>query len=340
MSDFGFAQTPGSAKQLALNLGAWFAGGRPGRFLVYSGFSALAGNSLAATMRAAGHTWTIDPTVPFTLETLLQYDAVFVGGGPQVDNTVLIDYVRAGGGVFVEGGTGLGGDPWEARHWNTFLQAFGLAFSEHYDMTRAAGTYAISSTSPLFAGVTALYEQTGSPIFKLDASDPKVQVLVPYNGHALYAAYSARVIPVAVEICDRPAASSNGAVWVNILGGPDFDVRTIDPGSVRVVKVKPFTSTYNFTGGIPAGRRLGRTRLDGCLPGGDTYLDLGFAVHSRDLMSAIQGQGPLGHALYDGDYVGVIVTGSLKPEFGGTPIVGESIVSVRGLPRPAPFRSR
>ena len=44
----------------------------------------------------------------------------------------------------------------------------------------------------------------------------------------------------------------------------------------------------------------------------------------------------LGHALWDEEVVALTLTGRLRPELGGTPIVGESIVVVKGPRRPAP----
>jgi hypothetical protein len=331
LSDYGYAVSRPSARQLTLNLANWFTGGRPGRFLVYSAFYALTGQEIAATMTAAGHTWTVDMSVPFTLSSLLQYDAVFVGG-QEVDNSVLIDYVRSGGNVFVEGGTGLGGNIYEAADWNVFLQAFGLAFADDYDYSRAAGIYTMTSTSSLFNGVTQLYEDTGNPILKLDPSDPNVQILVPYNGHALYASYSTKVIPVTVEACHRLSRESNGLLAVAIAGTPDVDVRTIDPGSVRVLNVTAAMAGYGYDAPAAPGPRLGKAALDACQPVSDRSLDLVFGFRNRELLASAEAI--LGLRLSDGDLVALILTGRLKPEFGGTPIVGESIVAVKRPRRP------
>jgi hypothetical protein len=333
LSDYGYDMSAPSARQLSLNLATWFTGGRPGRFLVYSASYGLVGHDIAATMAAAGHSWTVDAALPFTLASLLQYDAVFVGGGPVPDNGVLIDYVRAGGGVVVEGGTGLGGDPFEARHWNEFLEAFGLAFGDHYDLTRAPGIYPVQSSSPLLAGVTALYEDTGNPIFKLDARDPNVTILVPYAGHGLFATYSGHVVPVALEICQTLSTVGDGRLSVSVAGAPDFDVRALDLASVRVLNVAPFIGSFNYSSLAPRGRRLGRLAPDTCQPGSDRWLDVVFGFHSRDLLRAAEAT--LGHALSDGDQVALTLTGRLKREFGGTPIVGESVVVVKGASRPA-----
>jgi hypothetical protein len=331
ISDYGYQMARASAQQLTLNIARFFTGGRPGRFLSYSNFYGLIGFEIAATMTAAGHSWTVDTTVPFTLATLLQFDAVFVGG-TEVDNTVLIDYVRAGGGVFVEGGTGLGG-VFEAQHWAAFLNSFGLGFGSHYDLMRTAGIYPVVSSSPLFAGVTELYEQTGNPVLVLDPSDPRTNVLVPYAGHALYATYSASVIPVSVEICDALRDAAAGRLWASILGADTFDVRSIDPASVRLLSVaaagKPVVGYTSRTRLRP---RIGRAHADRCRAGGDRSLDLVVGFHDRDVLRAAEAL--LGHDLYDGDLLAVTLTGRLKPALGGTPIVGEAVVEVKGPRRP------
>jgi len=330
LSDYGYQMSRASARQLTLNLAGWFTRGRPGHFLVYSSFPPLAGQEIAATMTAAGHTWTVDYTVPFTLSNLLQYDAIFVGG-QVVDNSVLIDYVRAGGNVFLEGGSGLGGVR-EASHWNTFLNAFGMALGDMYDYSRPDGIYTMTSTSPLFNGVTALYEATGNPIFKLNPSDPSVTLLVPYNGHGLYASYSAHVIPVTVEVCERLSHPGNGLIAVTIAGTPDFDVRAVDPGSVRVLNVTSSWSGYNFGASASRGQRLGKIGPDACRPGSDRFLDLAFVFRGGSLVASAEAI--LGHPLYDGDVVALTLTGRLKREFGGVAILGESVVEVKGPRRP------
>jgi hypothetical protein len=329
ISDYGYQLTRTSATGLTLNVARFFTGGRPGRFLAYSDFYGLVGHEIAATMTAAGHAWTVDTTVPFTLDTLLQYDAVFVGGAPVPDNDVLIEYVRAGGGVFVEGGTGLGGNVWEAQHWAEFLNAFGLAYASDYDLTRTPGIYPIVSASPLFAGVAELYEEVGNPVLLLDPSDPYTRNLVPYNGHALYATYSTNVVPVTVEICLRLSSDGDDRLWTAIIGAGGFDVRTIDLRSIRLVGVAAPSPAWivPMRHSLPS-PQIGRAGVDHCRLGPTRSLDLVLGFHSRDVRRAAEAL--LGHPLEDGDLVALTLTGRLKPQFGGTPIVGESVVSVKG----------
>ncbi len=108
LSDKGFAN--GDAKQYILNIANWFTGGRPGNFLAYSNDFGLTDQQLANTMTNAGNSWTVSSGAPPTLADLAQYDGVFLLTSPVIDNQVLIDYVHAGGNVYVGAGSGAGLD--------------------------------------------------------------------------------------------------------------------------------------------------------------------------------------------------------------------------------------
>jgi hypothetical protein len=132
LSATGFSKAPDAAT-FARNMASWFTGGKTGRFLVYSENFGLAGASpLCPTLIGAGHTCTIDTSLPFNLHTLQGFDGVFLAGkvnGGVPDPTVLIQYVEQGGHVYLAGGTGVFGDAsGEAAAWQTFLTHFGLAF--------------------------------------------------------------------------------------------------------------------------------------------------------------------------------------------------------------------
>jgi hypothetical protein len=127
-----------------------------------------------------------------TLATLQGYDAVFLAG-TVFDNNALIQYVNGGGNVFLEGGTGEGGAVAEAARWNTFLNAFGLGFGNFYNGVQ--GNIPISSSHPIFAGVTSLYQNNGNDTLDINASDPSAQVLVSQDGHGLYAVYESVAVP-------------------------------------------------------------------------------------------------------------------------------------------------
>jgi hypothetical protein len=184
-SNVGFAQAPDAA-QFVRNLANWFTGGTPGNFLAYSTSFSLTESQLAATMTAAGHTWTVSTSISITLETLQQYDGVFLAGN-SIDNAVLIDYVNAGGNVYLSGGTGVGGAVGEAAQWNTFLNYFGLNLASVYN--GVYGVLPITSLHPTLSNVSSLYQGNGQSINVLDPSNPNTAVLEFSGMNGLYGVY-------------------------------------------------------------------------------------------------------------------------------------------------------
>lgn len=185
LSDVGFSQT-GNAAAFARNIAQWFTGGRPGRFLAYSPNFGLQGSALATTLRNAGHTWTATINVPFTLGTLRQYDAVFLGGY-QADTTVLTQYVREGGNVYLMAGTGWGGSAFEAAQWNPFLEAFGMRFAPVYN--QIGGVMGGMTVHPVLSGVPSLFYDNGNSIVRLDSSDPHTAIIHAYSNQGLLAVF-------------------------------------------------------------------------------------------------------------------------------------------------------
>jgi hypothetical protein len=197
-SNFGFSQTPAGSAQFVRNVADFFTGGGAGSFLVYSDNFSLdtdAASSFVATMTGAGHTVvdSEDVVVPFTVAGLLAYDGVFFALPPAVDQSVLIDYVNAGGNVYVHGGTGVGGAVAEAAAWNTFLNAFGLGFATTYN--GIGGNVSIVSGHPVLAGVTSLYQDNGNSI-SLIGGNPYASIIATHvtSGAGLYAVYD-RAVP-------------------------------------------------------------------------------------------------------------------------------------------------
>jgi hypothetical protein len=185
-TETGYSQSISDPGIFASNVANWFTGGTTGNFLAYSSNFGLTGSSLATTMTSAGNSWTVSTGVTFDLATLSSYDGVFLAGDA-ADNAVLIDYVNAGGNVYLAGGTGLGGSVAEANRWNTFLNNFGLGFGTSYN--GVGGNIAINSTHELFNGVDHLYQNNGNDALDLNISSPYSELLVSYNGHGLYAIY-------------------------------------------------------------------------------------------------------------------------------------------------------
>jgi hypothetical protein len=321
LSDDGFRAVPDAAR-FAQNLGRWFAGNKPGHFLVYSDSFGLTGQTLAKTMKGAGHTWDkADLRKPLTLQTLQHYDAVFLGG-TSTDTSVLIDYVRSGGNVYVAGGTGRN----DGQLWNRFLTPFGLRFAHHDN--RMSGAVQVNSPSPLFAGVSQLMVIYGTPVELIDESSTEASILVAQDGDGLYAVYDTGAQPVSLMICpERLPLQKNTPVSMTIAGSASFDVRQVDRDSVRVIGVKPRDWKTEYSISPVVGALIGRTIVGDCavqLP--DAYLDLSMRVDSFDLAKAIEQA--IGRPLHDGETIAVTLSGRLKRENGGTPFVGEDLIVV------------
>jgi N-acetylmuramoyl-L-alanine amidase len=241
LSDQGFAQSPDTA-QFARNLATWFAGGRPGSFLVYStpfGFNTgLVGSELANTMTNAGHTWTVvSTTTTFSLADLLQYDGIFLAGSqaddfddpPPVvppDTQVLIDYVKAGGNVYLASGTDPDNPASEAAQWNPFLHACGLDFVP--TLNDVDGILKSNSSHPIFASVQRLLQRDGNSIRKLDPSDPNAAILVQsQQGEGLYAVCSIGApvegAPTAIDLLSFTAQAAASHVTLAWETGTEVD---------------------------------------------------------------------------------------------------------------------
>lgn len=194
LSETGFSNPVDDPGIFATNVAAWFAGGSSGSFLAYSNNFGFTGASLANAMAGAGYSWTVSTAGTFDLPTLSGYDGVFLGGFA-ADNSVLIDYVNAGGNVYLAGGTArLGSAAAEAAAWNTFLNNFGLGFDAPYN--NVMGSIAVSSGHPIFNGVDSLYQNNGNNTLDLFALDPNNEVLVSLNGNGLYAIYESAAAQV------------------------------------------------------------------------------------------------------------------------------------------------
>lgn len=254
LSDEGFPPVRNTdAAQFALNVGNWFARGGPGNFLVYSTSfgngqtTGLVGNVLSSTMTiTGGHTWTIiTTTTTFSLTDLLRYDGIFLAGveGNNTDpppvapppTQVLIDYVKAGGNVYVAGGTELSNPAGESEQWNPFLHTCGLEFEP--TLNDIEGVLTFNSDHPIFAGVQRLYHNNGNSVRQVAPSEPNADaaILVSSADEGLYAVCSLGG-PINVRTAITLSSFTAGA-------GPD---RVMLPGK-RTASWTTKTSTFGAT---------------------------------------------------------------------------------------------
>ena len=180
LSSTGFI-APSDPGTFALNVVDFLTGEPAANLLVYSNNFGLTGASFLGTLTGAGHSVTVSMATPFTLVNLLNYDAVFVGGN-DIDDQVLIDYVEAGGAVYICAGAGNGTDGLN----NVFMNHFGLHFG---GFNLVEGHLPMPSGHPIFTGVDHLYQNNGSTISDLDPNDDAQIVAVHTNGAGLYAVW-------------------------------------------------------------------------------------------------------------------------------------------------------
>jgi hypothetical protein len=182
LSNTGFQQAP-TMTQYARNVAAFFTGGAPGRFLVRTTNFGLNNTDVSSAMTGAGHQWIVDGSTPFTLANFLTYDAVFLAGTP-IDTQVLIDYVNAGGNVYIAGGTGLINEP---AVFDPFLNTFGLDYGPNYN--GVSGEFSIGTPHPLFVGVQSMYHNNGNNVSDLVPGDSRQSIILTKDGKGLIGVY-------------------------------------------------------------------------------------------------------------------------------------------------------
>ena len=136
------------------------------------------------------------------------------------------------------------------------------------------------------------------------------------------------VTPVFVDIKPGSCPNSfnvknNGVLPVAVLGTMDFDVTTIDPGTIRLTRepvdcfVQPIRWSCEDVATPFEGELCDCHDLNG-----DGYMDLTLKFDTQELVSCL--------ALEElaGETIPLTLTGNLKEEAGGTPITGEDCVRV------------
>jgi hypothetical protein len=185
LTDYGFSRAPASTTAFAHNLAsAMNTDGGGCNLLVYSGNFGLTGSSLKAALIGAGCSVTYS-TGAFDLGTLSGYDGVLLAGRQYgYSASTLTSYVNSGHGVYIAGGTA--DIAHEDSAWDPFTHSFGLDFGPSYNGIR--GVLPISSSNPLFAGVTDLYFNNGNSVSEF-GDDPDAQILVSLGDQGLFGVY-------------------------------------------------------------------------------------------------------------------------------------------------------
>jgi hypothetical protein len=190
LSDTGFGHAPEDTERFVNNIASVFTSGSHGVFHAYSNNFSYTGTRLPAALAAAGHTYTAGTGFAFTPKNISIFDGLFLGGKylNAEETDTLIDYVYKGGNVYIAGGTRFGGPDREADAWDAFLGEFGMAFQPEYNGIH--GNIPVGGTDNLlFAGVEALYQNSGSSISGSG-------IIISKGEHGLYALAHAQTVPV------------------------------------------------------------------------------------------------------------------------------------------------
>lgn len=205
-----------------------------------------------------------------------------------------------------------------------FLVTYGQDLLPSLDILDALGTYDFDG---LLVYGHALTDGPFDAMFVLfsDMTISLLEVEVPFD--------------VRPGSCPNPLnLKSKGALPAAILGTDQLDVTTIDPASIRLEGVAPLRSDYEdvgtpfepFTGKADCG-------LDCNEDGPDGMMDLTLKFDSQEVVAALGD-------VDDRQCLVVTVTGNLKEEFGGGPILGEDVIvildKVKSGPIAAPHADR
>jgi len=136
-------------------------------------------------------------------------------------------------------------------------------------------------------------------------------LMEPWNG-----------VPVDIKptSCPNPLnVKSKGVLPVAILGTDSFDATQVDPSTITLQGVAPIRWAIADVA-APYSPYIGKESCQNCTTAGpDGYSDLTLKFDTQAIVEALG-------EVEDGDCVKLTITGQLKEEFGGSPIIGEDVV--------------
>lgn len=181
VSDSAFNADPTAMVQFAENIATMMTGGGTGNFIAYSNNGVAYGNRIAAAMTNAGHAWTETTSFTINQANLAAFDGIFLAGGlgsGAANVAELVDYVEAGGSVFVMAGTGdFGNAASEAAAWNPLLGEFGLQFGDTWFNNGFQFASVTPNSHPLFDGLNQVYWAFGQTANEITPADPLTEQL-------------------------------------------------------------------------------------------------------------------------------------------------------------------
>lgn len=142
--------------------------------------------------------------------------------------------------------------------------------------------------------------------------------------------YDLTVKPAEIEVpvdikpqsCRNPLnVNDKGVLPAAILGTIDFDVTQVDLASVKLEGVSSLRSALEDVATPFAPFIEKKGALDCTTAGADGYMDLTLKFDNQQVVTALG-------TVTDGKVQVLKLTGNLKPEFGGIPIVGEDVVVI------------
>lgn len=250
----------------------------------------------------------------------------FSGGLTQAENDALAArqpdiaaFVNGGGGLVGFSSSGFG-NPYA---YLGGVGAFTFAFPPQYsDITPTAEGLAVGITDAL--DVCCWHDEyTAFPSFlKVLATNAATGNAAAVGGANVVVAPLEKEVPVDVKptSCRNPLnAGERGVVPAAILGTEDLDVSQVDPASVKLEGISPLRTGLEDVA-TPFEPYTGKKDAFDCTTAGpDEIQDLTLKFDAQQLVGAL---GPIS----DGEVRVLELTGKLKDEFGGTPIVGEDVV--------------